>query len=237
MGTDHLEQAPDEAAGRPVRHRDATARAQHAQHLAGGAVVVGREHDAERGQHDVEAGIGEGQCLCIGELEVHRQPFGLGARAAFLEQALHVIGRGHLRMAAGCGERGVAVAGGDVEHGLAGTHVCGLGKRLADDLQCGPDDGVIATRPGGLLALLDGGEVRGGLFDDGVHGKGLCVGGGLGICAGWRRRIHSESPTPLTLHPLSGRFARASTFDAARAWDLTGRPLRLIETPSTPVLK
>ena len=34
-----------------------------------------------------------------------------------------------------------------------------LGQRLADDLQRRADDGVVAAGPGGLLPLLDGGEV------------------------------------------------------------------------------
>jgi hypothetical protein len=86
---------------------------------------------------------------------------GLGAFAALVEQALHVVGRGDDRVAACRGQRGVAVAGGHVEHGLVGAHVGGLGQCLADDLQGGADDGVVAAGPGGLLAQLDGGEVGG----------------------------------------------------------------------------
>ena len=61
----------------------------------------------------------------------------------------------------GRGERGVAVAGGDVEHALAGGDVDGLAERLAGELQRGADDGVVARGPGALLARLDGVEVDG----------------------------------------------------------------------------
>src|SRR5215467_7218314 len=60
------------------------------------------------------------------------------------------------------GERGVAVAGGDVEDALAGLDVDRLAQALADDLQRGADDRIVAGRPGRLLALLDGGVVGGG---------------------------------------------------------------------------
>ena len=73
------------------------------------------------------------------------------------------------------GERRVAVAGGDVEHALAGAHVDGFGERFADDLQRGADDGEVAAGPGGLLALLDGGEVGrrragGAVVENKIHG-------------------------------------------------------------------
>jgi hypothetical protein len=123
MRADHLEEATDETARRPVRERNAATGAQHAQHLAGGALVVGGEHDAEGGQHDVEARVAERQRFGIGELKVHRQLFGQRARATFVEQALHVVGGGDHRVAACGGQRGIAVAGRHVEHGLAGAHI------------------------------------------------------------------------------------------------------------------
>ena len=59
------------------------------------------------------------------------------------------------------GQRGVAVACGDVEHALVGLQVAGLGELLADELQRGADHGVVAGAPGSLLAGLHGGEVNG----------------------------------------------------------------------------
>ena len=96
------------------------------------------------------------------------------ALAALVEQGGHVVRGGDLREAARGRQRGVAVAGSDVEHALARAHVHGLGERFADDLQRGADDGEIAAGPRGLLALLDGREVRGGRggdsgLQDGLH--------------------------------------------------------------------
>ena len=172
---DQLEQLADEALRRPVGHAEAAARTQHAQHLVGGALVVGREHRAEGREHDVEAPVGERQVLDVGDLERHRQSFGLGPRRALVEQGGHVVGRGDVGEAPRRRERGVAVAGGDVEDALAAAHVDGLGQRLADDLQGGADDGVVAAGPGGLLPLLDGGEV--GSRKHGGGGCGLHVHG------------------------------------------------------------
>ena len=115
--------------------------AQHAQHLVRRAGVIGREHRAEGGQHDVEAAVGKGQRLGIGGLEVDLQTFGLRPGAALVEQGRHVVGRGDLGEASRRGQRGIAVAGGHVEHALAGAHVDGFGQLLADDLQGGADDG------------------------------------------------------------------------------------------------
>ena len=159
MRADDLEQAADEAVRRPVGHCDATARARHAQHLARGARVVGREHHAEGGQHDVEAGVRVRQRFGVGDLEVHGQVLGFGAQAAFLQQLGHVVGGGHIGEAARRGQRCVTVAGGDVEHTFVGTHVGRFGEHFADNLQSRADDGVVAAGPGGLLALLDRGIV------------------------------------------------------------------------------
>ena len=145
--------------GRPVGHREAAARPQHAHHLVRRALLVGREHGAEGGEHDVERAVGVGKRLDVGFLEVHGEPLGAGALAALVEQGRDVVGRGDAGEPARRGERGVAVAGGHVEDVVSGAHVGRLGERLADDLQGGADDRVVAAGPGGLLALLDGGEV------------------------------------------------------------------------------
>jgi hypothetical protein len=60
----------------------------------------------------------------------------------------------------GGGQRGVAVARSYVDHLLAGADIGRFGQRFADYLQGDADDGEIAAGPGGLLALLDGAEVR-----------------------------------------------------------------------------
>ena len=95
------------------------------------------------------------------------EPLGRGALAPAFEQRRHVVGRGHLAPAARRGERHVAVAGRDVEHLAAGAQIERLAQLLADDLQRGADDGVVAGRPGALLARLDGGEI-------GLDGSAVC---------------------------------------------------------------
>src|SRR5690606_15646197 len=87
------------------------------------------------------------------------------------------------------GQRCIAIAGGDVEDGLAGAHIGGLGECLADDLQGRADGGVVAAGPGGLLALLDGGEVGCDLFDEGAHGVQLLLGGWP-----WSPRLATTGP-------------------------------------------
>ena len=64
---------------------DATAAAQHAQHLAGRTSVIRREHRAKRRQHGVETAVVERQVLGIGDLKHDVEAFCGGARAAFLE--------------------------------------------------------------------------------------------------------------------------------------------------------
>ena len=76
-----------------------------------------------------------------------------------------------MREAARGGERGIAVAGRHVEHALAGANVHGFGKRLADDLQRRANDREVAAGPGGLLALLDGFEIRLGRVNGTPRGR------------------------------------------------------------------
>ena len=156
------EHLSDEAVRCPVRQADLAARAADAQQFAGSLLLVGREHDAEGGEHDIEARIGEGQCLGIGFLEGDRQAVGFGAAASALEKGADIVGRHDVGEAAGRRQRGVAVAGGDIEDALVAAQVDGLAQDLADDLQRGADDGVVAGAPGELLAALDGGQVDGG---------------------------------------------------------------------------
>ena len=124
--------------------------------------MIWREHDAEGRKHDVEAGVGKGEIFRVGFLERDRQALGFGTLAAALEQRAHVVCRHDVGEAARRGERGVAIAGGDIEDTLAATQIDGLAQPFADDLQRGADDGVVAGAPGGLLATLDRGEIDGG---------------------------------------------------------------------------
>ena len=127
--------------------------------LGGGAVLVGREHHAEGRDHHVEAAIRERQRFRVGLAELDVEPFGGGAFAGALEQRGHVVGRDHVAPAPRGRERDVAVAGGHVEHLLPGADVEGLAQLLADDLQGGADDGIVAGGPGALLARLERREI------------------------------------------------------------------------------
>ena len=157
---DGLEQLADEALGRPVGHADLAARPAHAQQLAAARCGLGANMQPKVETHGVEAAVVERQRLDVGFAEVDvAAARRRRVRGRASSSARHVVGGGHLAPAARGGERGVAVAGGHVEHALAGAQVERLAQRLADDLQRGADDGVVARRPGGLLAGLDGGEV------------------------------------------------------------------------------
>ncbi len=127
--------------------------------LRGGTLLIGREHHAEGRDDDVEARIRERQLLRIGLAEIDDEPLGIGALAGALEQRRHVVGRDHLAPAPRRGERHVAVAGRDVEHRLPGAKIERLAQLLADDLQGGADDGIVAGGPGALLARLDGAQI------------------------------------------------------------------------------
>ena len=102
------------------------------------ALLVRREHRAERRQHHVEAGVGKRQFLDVGFLETDVEALGPRALASLFEQRQHIVGRSHAGKAARGGERCVAVAGRDIEYAFVGAHVGGFGQRLADDLQVVP---------------------------------------------------------------------------------------------------
>jgi hypothetical protein len=71
------------------------------------------------------------------------------------------VAAGDLAGAAGGGQGGVAVAAGHIEDPLAGAQVDGLAQQLGGEQEPRADGGVVAGGPGGLLALLDGGDVHG----------------------------------------------------------------------------
>ena len=145
---------------------------------------------------------------------VHVEPLGARALGAALEQRRHVVGRRHLAAAARRGERRVAVAGGDVEHALVAAQVAGFGERLADDLQRGADDGVVAAGPGQLLAGLEGGEI-----DGCIHGVWLLWSIGV-IARRWSCAKALCAPAP------ARRPARASRRPARSSVARPGAPLR-----------
>ena len=153
----------------------------HADQLCRGAVLVGREHHAEGRDDHVEAAVGKRQRLRIGLAKLQVEPLGSRALAGALEQRRHVVGGDHLAAAAGGRKGHVAVAGGHVEHFLTRAHVERLAQLFADDLQGGADKGIIAGRPGCLLARLE-------------HAK-VGLGGGLTVLTdGCGCFVHDFSP-------------------------------------------
>ena len=125
-----------------------------AQQLGRRLVLVGREHHAEgRDAPTSKLASGNGSASASASRNSTFSRFGRGALAAAFEQRRHVIGRGHVAPAARRRERRVAVAGRDIEHLAAGAQVERFAQLLADDLQRGADDGIVARGPGALLAL------------------------------------------------------------------------------------
>ncbi|MGX1105639.1 hypothetical protein AB7M47_004022 [Bradyrhizobium elkanii] len=166
---DGLEYLADEPFRRPARKSDLAADAADAAQFVRGLLLIGGEHDTEGRQHDVEADVGKRQLLRVCFLERDGQTLRGRPLAAALEQRRDVVGRDHVGKAPCRGQRRIAVAGGDVEHHLIAAQVDRLAEHLADDLERGADDRVVARTPGGLLARLDGGEIDSRHFGLNVH--------------------------------------------------------------------
>ena len=86
------------------------------------------------------------------------------ACGGLVEQRGDVIGGRDLGEAARGRQRGVAVAGGDVENALVAAEIDRFAKRFTDDLQRRADYRIVAGTPGKLLPAFDRTEVdsRGG---------------------------------------------------------------------------
>ena len=117
--------------------------------------MIWSEHHAEGRKHGVIAAVVERQVFGVGDMEVHLQALGGGTSATFFQQLRHVVCRRDFGKTAGSGERGIAVAGIDIEHTLTGADIGGLGQGFTDELKRHADDGKVAAGPGRLLTLLD----------------------------------------------------------------------------------
>jgi hypothetical protein len=106
-----------------------------------------------------ETGIREGQCLGIGDFKRDVQSFGLGTCFSLFKQGRNVVGGCDVGEATRRRQRCVAISRSDVDDALSSAHINGLREGLANDLQSCADDGEIATRPSGLLLVLDAGKV------------------------------------------------------------------------------
>ena len=169
MGADRAEHLADEAVGRPARERDRAAGPADPEQLGGRLRVVGGEHRAEDRRDGVEGGVRERQRLGVALEQLDVEALGGRALAAALEQGRDVVDADGRAAEPGRRDRGVAAAGGDVEHAPAGVQVGGVAQLLGDENDPGGDLVEIAARPGLLLALLDGAEVGCGRFQRACH--------------------------------------------------------------------
>ena len=162
MLADGPEDAADEALGRPAREREPATGSGDADELPGRLVVVGAEHHADRGEHDVERLVAVRQRLRVGLGELDDEVLGHGPAAGDLEQLLHVVDAGRDRGPAGSGEGDVAGAGRDVEDVLAGCDAGMLDEVLGNRHGQGGDLVVVAAAPHLLLLVAKLGVVGGG---------------------------------------------------------------------------
>ena len=96
-----------------------------------------------------------------------RPAFRLGATPAAVEESGDVVDADHLAAVPCRCDRGVAAAGGDVEHAPTRMQVGGVAEVLGHEHDSRGDDGEVAARPGCLLALLDRCQVGSGRVDAG----------------------------------------------------------------------
>ena len=157
MLADGLEDLADEALRSPVCQGDLAAGTANTQKLGHGLHLVGREHHPKGRHHGVEAAVVKRQGLGIGDPKVDGQALRRGPLPALVQQALDIVRRGDLAEPPGRGQSDISVAGGDVQHLGARAQVHGFAELLADNLQGGADQGIVAGGPGGALLFLCGG--------------------------------------------------------------------------------
>jgi hypothetical protein len=116
---DGAEEVADGALGRPRDQPDAPARAQDPGELVGHDLVARGELRTERGQHEVEVPVGEGQRLGVPLDPLGVDPRVGGASARHLEHLRGEVESRHPGARLRGGDGSVAGAGGDVEHTLA----------------------------------------------------------------------------------------------------------------------
>jgi hypothetical protein len=125
--------------------------------------VVRSEHRSEYRDDRVERRVGKRQRLGVTFEQLDVEPFDGGALAAALEERGDVVDPDRGGAEPGRGDRGIAAAGGDVQHTRAGVQVGCVDEVLGDEHDPRGDGVEVAARPRLLLALLDRGEVgRGG---------------------------------------------------------------------------
>ena len=154
------EHLADVAGGRPAHEPDRAAGPAYPQQLGGSLRLVGREHDAEHRRDGVEARVGERERLGVTFEQRDVEAFHLGAETPVVQQRGDIVDADDLAATPrGC-DRGVAVAGGDVEHAPPGVQVGRVAETLRDVDDLGRDGAVVTARPHRLLPGLERPEVE-----------------------------------------------------------------------------
>ena len=153
---ERTEQRADHALGGPAQQPDGAAAPGRALQLAGGRGVVGREHRADRRDHDVEGLVGEREVLGVALDPVELEAGSPRAAPSRLEQLGRQVERGHDGARGGGRQRGVARARGDVEHRLPRLDAGRFDDAVAERQQPGLHHrGVVAGRPDRAVAGLE----------------------------------------------------------------------------------
>src|SRR5215831_49652 len=104
MFAEYLEQLPNEPIRCPVRQADFSAGFADTDELRGGFFLIGREHHAERRDHNVERVVAEWKIFSIRFLKLDGEAVGSSAGTATLQQGRHIVGRGDIAPAPRGGE-------------------------------------------------------------------------------------------------------------------------------------
>jgi hypothetical protein len=174
---DRSQHSADETLGRPAGQADTATRPRDPDQLARGAGVVGAEHHADGGEHEVERRVGVGKVLGVGLGELDGELLGRRPAARDVEQlgyVVHAVGAGG---PAGRRQGDVPGAGGDVEHPGPGEDAEVVDEVLGHRDCDGGDLVVVTAAPDALLLVAELGVVGG----DGHAGASLMdVGRGRG---------------------------------------------------------
>src|SRR5262245_4953997 len=155
----NAEALPRKAIGRPIGEPDPPTRAADTQQLAGRLRLIGRKHHAKRGQDHIERPVREGQVFGIALAERHGEALGGRPFSRALQKGWDIVDAGDVAPVTGGRERGVATAGGHVEHPLAGAEINGVTEQFTHQQHIVADHGVVTGRPCLLLARFDRGKI------------------------------------------------------------------------------
>jgi hypothetical protein len=121
------------ARGRPVRHSDRAAGPANAQQLIGGALLIGREHRPEAGEHNIERAILEREVLSVALNPLDLQALGLRTLLCARQERSNEVTAGRRCAPARRSQRRVPSTTRNIQHALTGPHIDLLAQQLADD--------------------------------------------------------------------------------------------------------